>query len=100
LSAGSLVNRKTITFSGQGGLGTISVFGGFDNENSIAVENGYTFFLNASDFSKGSVFNNGIISVGSGGRLIVDGLSRCPALAASSSMTAARWKWPAPLPRP
>src|SRR5947207_5392216 len=62
----------------KGGLGTISVFGGFDNKNSITVENGYTFFLNASDLANGSVlpvFNNGTISVGSGGRVVVDGLS-------------------------
>jgi hypothetical protein len=75
LSAESFINEGTVTFSGQGGLGTISVFGGFDNENSITVENGYTFFLNASDLANGSVFNKGTISVGLGGRVVVDGLS-------------------------
>jgi hypothetical protein len=75
LSAESFVNDGTVTFSGQGGLGTISVFGGFDNKNSITVENGYTFFLNASDLANGSVFNKGTISVGLGGRVVVDGLS-------------------------
>jgi hypothetical protein len=67
LSANSLTNDGNIAAQS----GQISVSQVFDNEGSLAVTNG-TFYL--SDYSSyGSNHNNGVISVGSGGRLIVDG---------------------------
>jgi autotransporter passenger strand-loop-strand repeat protein len=61
----------------SGGSGWInSQSGGFDNEGAISVTNGDTLtirFIDAPQYGTPDVTNNGTISMGSGGRLILNG---------------------------
>jgi hypothetical protein len=76
---GGFTNQGTITFSGVGGSAAINGFGSFDNEGGIAVEQGAVVALLVEHYvdypAVSPIFNNGTISVGSGGYLLIAGPS-------------------------